>query len=66
MAEYCHNSCSKCPPFAAHMRKEVHAEATRQLHCQSCQCHVKYAENAASVHDTCFDKKSCLLFAKNI
>jgi len=27
MAEYCHNSCSKCPPFAC-------THATRQLHCQ--------------------------------
>jgi len=52
MAEYCHNSCSKCPPFAAHMREDVHA--TRQLHCQwwSAQCHAKHTENAASDHDT--------------
>jgi len=36
-----------------HMRKDVYA--TRQLHCQwsSGQCHVKHAENAASVHNTC-------------
>ena len=35
MAEYCHNSCSKCPSFAcvhACMREDVHA--THQLHCQ--------------------------------
>jgi len=24
MAEYCDNSSSKCPPFAAHMRENVH------------------------------------------
>jgi len=24
MAEYCHNSCSKCPPFSAHMREDAH------------------------------------------
>jgi len=39
--------------LSAHMGKEVHA--TRQLHCQWCsaKCHVKHAENAASVHNTC-------------
>jgi len=41
----------------AHMRKDVNV--TRQLHCQwwSGQCHAKHAENAASVHNTCLDKK---------
>ena len=51
MAEYCHNSCLKCPPLPAHRREDVHA--TCQLHCQwwSGQCHAKHAANAASVHN---------------
>ena len=57
IAEYCHNSCSKCPPFAAHMREDVHA--THHLHCQ--MCHAKDAENAVSVHNTCLDKILCYL-----
>jgi len=39
------------------MREDVHA--THQLHCQwrSGQCHAKHAENAASVHNTCLNRK---------
>jgi len=45
----------------AHVRKDVHA--TCQLHCQwwSGQCHIKHAENAASVHNTCLDRIVCYL-----
>jgi len=47
----------------AHMHEDGHAI---QLHCQwwSGQCHAKYAENAASVHNTCLDKIEYL--TKNI
>jgi len=44
MAEYCHNSCSKCPHFA-----RTHAQR-RPRHSSiawSGQCHAKHAENAA-------------------
>jgi len=57
MAEYCHSSCSKCPPFA-------------RIRCAKTSCHSsllyyqlvwlmpcrKHAENAASVHNTYLDK----------
>jgi len=43
MAEYCHNSCSKCPPFAL-------------IHARKHPRHAKHAENAVSVHNTCLDK----------
>jgi len=42
MAEYCHNSCSKCPPFARTHAERCTVHATRQLHCQwwwPGQCH---------------------------
>jgi len=57
MAEYCHNSCSKCPPFARIDAQRRPCHLTRQLHCQwwSGQCHAKDAENAASVRNTCLD-----------
>jgi len=51
MAEYCHNSCSKCPPFA-------------RMHARRRPCIVNdglvnampnNAENAASVHNTCLE-----------
>jgi len=45
----------------AYMSEDVHA--TGQLHCQwwSGHWHVKHAENAASVHNTCLDKIVCYL-----
>ena len=45
----------------AHRREDIHA--TCQLHFQrwSRQCHAKHAENAALVHNTCFDKIVCYL-----
>ena len=54
MAEYRHNSCLKCPPFAR-MHTRVHAT---QLHCQwwSGQCYAKHAENDVSVYNTRLDK----------
>ena len=53
MAEYCYNSCSKCPPFAC-----THARwrpRNLSLACQwsSGQCHAKHAANAGSVHQCC-------------
>jgi len=62
MAEYCHNSCSRCPRFARTHARRRPCHSTI-MHCQwwSGQCHVKHAENAASVHNTCFDKIVCYL-----
>ena len=45
-AECCHNSCSKCPPFArTHARRRPRQSLT-----------AKHAENAASVHNTSLDE----------
>ena len=57
MAEYYHNSCSKCMPFA-------HTHARRHIrHCQlRCQrWSAKHAENAASDHKTGLEKTVCYL-----
>jgi len=58
MAEYYHNSCSKCPPFARTHARRRPRHSKLHCHCQwwSGQCHAKHAENAASLHNTCLDK----------
>ena len=57
MAEYCHNSCSKCPPFS-----RIHAQDVQYMLLVNCIVSdglvnampiAKHAENAASVHNTC-------------
>jgi len=57
MAKCCHNSCLKGPPFVC-----THAQrCPRRLSIALSMtvwslCNAKYAENTASVHNTCLDK----------
>jgi len=60
--EYCHNSCSKCLPFArTHARRCPRHSSIALSMTRSGQCHAKHAENAASVYNTCLDKIVCYL-----
>ena len=64
VAEYCHNTCSTCPPFACiHARRRpCHSSIALSLMIYwSGQWHAKHAENAPSVQNTCLDKIVCYL-----
>jgi len=62
VAEYCHNSCSKCLPFArTHARRCPRHSSTALSMTLSGQCHAKHAKNAVSVYNTCLDKIVCYL-----
>jgi len=67
VAEYCHNSCSKCPSFARTYawRRPCPSMALSMMvwsmPCQTCT-------NAASVHNACLHKIDCYLqrrFSRN-
>jgi len=61
MAKYCHNSCSKCPPFARTHARRRSCHSSTALSMMVCQCHAKHSEKAASVHNTYLDKIVCYL-----
>jgi len=56
MAKYCHNSCSKCPPFVRTYarRRPCHSSIALSMMIYS-QRHAKHAENEGSVHNACLD-----------
>jgi len=55
VVEYCHNSCSKCLPFArTHARRRPRHSSIALSMTRSDQCHAKHTENAVSVYNSFF------------
>jgi len=70
MAEYCHNSCSMCPPFARihAWRCPCHSSIALSMTVWSMPCQTCRKDYSTSVHNICSDKIVCYLqriFNKN-